>query len=81
VPTVLRVGPYRFFFWSHENRATREPSHIHVKSGDGHAIFWLDPVEYRDGWGYTAQEIAGIERLVLTHKSELLEYWHDFFRD
>ena len=28
VPTILRVGPYRFFFFSNENN---EPAHIHVQ--------------------------------------------------
>ena len=27
MPTVLRIGPYRFYFWSHE---LNEPLHIHV---------------------------------------------------
>jgi len=41
MPTVLRRGPYRFFFvsvdWS-------EPPHIHVRREDKTAKFWLDPV-------------------------------------
>jgi len=48
VPTVGRFGPYRSFFWSHENRSTSESPHIHVTSG-----LWLTPVAYRDSWGYT----------------------------
>ncbi|WP_210417809.1 DUF4160 domain-containing protein [Bythopirellula goksoeyrii] len=27
MPTVLRSGPYRFYFWSHE---LGEPPHVHV---------------------------------------------------
>ncbi|WP_439481025.1 DUF4160 domain-containing protein [Cyclobacterium plantarum] len=42
MPTVLRIGPYRFFFFSNEGN---EPPHIHVESGEGHAKFWLEPVE------------------------------------
>jgi hypothetical protein len=30
MPTVLRVGRYRFFFFSNENK---EPPHIHIKAG------------------------------------------------
>ncbi len=41
MPTVLRVGRYRFYFFSNENN---EPPHIHVKAGDDEAKFWLDPV-------------------------------------
>jgi uncharacterized protein DUF4160 len=41
MPTVLRVGPYRFFFYA-SDRA--EPVHVHVEGGDGSAKFWLAPV-------------------------------------
>jgi hypothetical protein len=41
VPTVLRVGPYRFFFSSNEGT---EPPHIHVEAGSASAKFWLQPV-------------------------------------
>ena len=81
VPTVHRFGPYRFFFWSHENREIREPPHIHVMSGEAHAIFWLSPVRHRDSWGYTDPEIARIWRLVVAHHTKLLKAWDDFFRD
>lgn len=27
LPTVLRVGPYRFYFYSHE---PNEPPHVHI---------------------------------------------------
>lgn len=38
-PTVLRHGPYRFFFISRE-----EPRmHIHVTCNEGEAKFWLEP--------------------------------------
>jgi hypothetical protein len=79
VPTVHRFGPYRFFFWSHENRSTGEPPHIHVASADGLALFWLSPVAYRDSWGYTPREIDQIRRLVIAHREELLRRWHDYF--
>ena len=40
MPTVLRSGPYRFYFYSHE---PNEPPHIHVDRDDLSAKFWLDP--------------------------------------
>ena len=79
VPSVHRFGPYRFFFWAHENRQRREPPHIHVTSGDSHAIFWLSPVERRESRGYTDREIAVIKRLVVAHRTKLLKAWNDFF--
>lgn len=36
MPTVLRIGPYRFYFYSHE---PNEPSHIHVDRDDLSAKF------------------------------------------
>ncbi|MBR3649165.1 MAG: DUF4160 domain-containing protein [Victivallales bacterium] len=39
MPTVLRVGPYRFFFYSYD---LGERMHIHVICGRNEANFWLD---------------------------------------
>jgi hypothetical protein len=41
MPTVLRIGPYRFFFFSNEGD---EPVHIHVQRERALAKFWLKPV-------------------------------------
>jgi hypothetical protein len=41
MPTVVRVGPYRMFFYSNEGS---EPAHVHVEAGDHVAKFWLSPV-------------------------------------
>ncbi len=41
MPTILRIGPYRFFFYSNEKG---EPSHIHVQRERFLAKFWLNPV-------------------------------------
>jgi hypothetical protein len=38
MPTILRWGPYRAFFYSNERG---EPPHILVRSGDCEAKFWL----------------------------------------
>ena len=44
MPTVLRSGPYRFYFYSHE---PNEPPHIHVDRDDLSAKFWLSPSNWR----------------------------------
>ena len=41
MPTVLRDGPYRFYFYSHE---LNEPPHVHIDRDDLSAKFWLEPV-------------------------------------
>ena len=41
MPTVLRIGSFRFHFYSDERN---EPPHIHVKTPDGECKFWLNPI-------------------------------------
>jgi hypothetical protein len=42
MPTALRSGPYRFYFYSHE---PNEPPHVHIDCDDLSAKFWLNPVQ------------------------------------
>jgi uncharacterized protein YcbX len=79
VPTIHRLGPYRFFFYSDENRETREPPHVHVRSSDGIATFWLSPVSLRDAQAYTPREIERIRRIVIGSREMMLRRWHEFF--
>lgn len=65
MPTILRVGRYRFSFFSNENQ---EPPHVHVKAGDQQAKFWLDPVCLAFNYGYKAHELNEIERIVRQHR-------------
>ena len=41
MPTILRIGPYRFFIYSADRR---EPPHVHIQRDDRCAKFWLRPV-------------------------------------
>ena len=41
MPTVLTIGPHRFYFFSKEGQ---EPPHIHVETAENAAKFWLSPV-------------------------------------
>ena len=76
MPTVLRVGPFRFFFYSGDGG---EPPHVHVEGGDGEAKFWLDPVLIERCRGLNRKELNGIRRIIEQHQEQLLESWHDFF--
>jgi len=49
-PTVLRSGPYRFFFFASDRQ---EPPHIHVKRDDKLAKFWLSPVREAYNYGFS----------------------------
>ena len=74
MPTVLRVGPYRFFFFSNEGR---EPAHIHVKAGGDEARFWLDPVALPSNYGFNNRELNEIMDLAEEHLDALLEAWDE----
>ncbi|HXM59896.1 MAG TPA: DUF4160 domain-containing protein [Terriglobales bacterium] len=76
MPTALRLGPYRFYFYSHE---PNEPSHIHVDRDDLSAKFWLDPVQLAANFGFRAHELREIQSIVLYHRAQLLEAWNEFF--
>ena len=70
MPTVLRLGPYRFYFYSHDET---EPPHIHIDRDDLSAKFWLDPVTLAADVGFGAVELRRIGRLVEQHETVLLE--------
>jgi hypothetical protein len=77
MPVALRLGPYRFFFWSRENN---EPPHVHVMRERLEAKFWLEPVvEIAENWGFARHELNRIARLVQENRDVLLEQWHEHF--
>ena len=76
MPALLRVGGYRFFFYSLEDR---EPSHIHVAHAGRYAKFWLDPVTLASNRGFRSHELTVIRNLVLEHRDFFLEKWNAYF--
>lgn len=76
VPTILRIGPYRFFFYSNEND---EPAHIHVQRDRALAKFWLGPVALASSTGFSAQELTKLSRLVQENATTFVEAWNEFF--
>lgn len=78
MPTVLRSGPYRFFFYSGDGN---EPPHVHVERDDRIGKFWLDPVRIQGRGGLSRGDIQRIIRLVEAHQATLIEAWHDYFDD
>ena len=76
MPTVLRSGPYRFFFYAGDRD---EPQHIHVERDDRIGKFWLDPVRLHSSGGFARVEIARIEKVVTDHRFELMEAWNEYF--
>lgn len=78
MPTVLREGPYRFYFYSHE---PNESPHVHVDRDDASAKFWLEPVALAWNLGFRAQELRDIERLIRGRRAFLLEAWYGYHGD
>jgi hypothetical protein len=77
MPDALRIGPYRFYFWSRENR---EPPHIHVKRDRNEAKYWLEPaVALARNGGFAKRELNVIRELVEQNRAFLLEKWHEHF--
>jgi Domain of unknown function (DUF4160) len=76
MPTVLRSGAFRFFFYSLENG---EPPHIHVERGDGTAKYWLDPVELARSRGFRARDLTRLRATIIEHRNAFLEAWNAHF--
>ena len=77
MPSVLRIGSHRFYFFSREGH---EPPHIHVETGDNAAKFWLAPVQLAWTVGYNSREIRQLRELVQENAELFLERWNEYFR-
>lgn len=76
MPTVLRIGRFRFYFFSNERE---EPPHIHVKAAENQAKFWLNPTQLASNYGFLSRELSELERLVEQNESFFLEVWNEYF--
>jgi hypothetical protein len=75
-PTVLRVGGFRFYFFSRE-----EPRpHVHVQHADGEAKFWIEPtVELNRNYGLKWSDVADAEKIIVEHLDEIRSAWGKHF--
>jgi hypothetical protein len=76
MPTVLRQGPYRFFWYSHE---PNEPAHVHIDRVQCSAKFWLEPVGLARNMGSRRHELKRIGIIIGNNRTFLLEAWHGYF--
>jgi hypothetical protein len=75
MPTVLRSGPYRFFFYSGDRD---ELPHVRVVRDDCEAKCWLDPVWLERSRGFARREINTIQEIIEENQQHLLDSWHEY---
>jgi hypothetical protein len=80
VPTVLRKGSWRFYFYSNEGC---EPPHVHV-AGEGSrtaevAKFWLSPVRVVRSRRIPPHELHRLARVVAENRDLFLRRWDEHF--
>ncbi len=76
MPTILIIGNYSFHFYSSEGL---EPPHIHIRSGNARAKFWLDPVIFATSSGFRPYELRKLEKIVKEHEQLFTEAWNEYF--
>ncbi len=76
MPTILREGPYRFFFYVSDRN---EPPHVHVERDNRVAKFWLNPVRLQGDGGLPRSEVRRLTRIVERHQDQLREAWDERF--
>lgn len=78
MPTVLRIGPYRFFFYAGDRD---EPQHIHIEKDNKLAKFWLNPIRLQSSGGFNRREITQTQQIIQEHQIQLMEGWNEYFND
>ncbi len=75
-PTILKIGPYRFFFNSREEIRP----HIHVSCQAGVAKFWLEPiVSLASYYRLSPRELRQIENIVREREDDFKSAWGQHF--
>ena len=79
MPTALRTGAYRFYFYSYD---CQERRHMHVDRERYSAKFWIDPeVILAENRGYKRKELRQIERIAIDNLEALRKAWDAFCSD
>ena len=78
MPTILRIGPYRFFFYANDRD---EPPHVHVERERNKAKFWITPVRLDRSGRFSRHEINRIQKMVEDNQKVLLRGWNEHFTD
>ena len=74
MPTVFVKDGFRFFFYSNDH----EPIHVHVRKGDGEAVFDVSAsVELRESAGFEVPELRRAQDLAEEHRELIIKTWHE----
>ncbi|MBA3967664.1 MAG: DUF4160 domain-containing protein [Nitrospirales bacterium] len=76
MPTILKVGPCRFFFYAGDRG---EPMHVHVEHENRIAKFWLNPIRLHKSGGFNRAQINRIQKIVEENSEKLVEAWNEYF--
>lgn len=76
MPTAMRIGPYRLFFYASDRD---EPLHIHIERDDKVAKFWLAPVRLQRSGGFNRMEISRIHKMIEENSLKIEEAWNEYF--
>ena len=76
MPTIFKIGKYRFFFFSNEGS---ESVHILIESDENCAKFWLEPINLAKSIGYNAKELNEIRKLIIDNVEIIKVKWHEYF--
>lgn len=79
MPVIFRYKAFKFFFYSNEGNP-REAMHVHVRSPEGEAKFWLQPMVYlADSDGFDARTLRELREVVITNQALIERTWNEHF--
>ncbi len=76
MPTILIIGPYRFFFYSADRL---EPAHVHIERDELVAKLWLHDLKVARHNGFSGAELRRIIGIARDNESALKEAWDAYF--
>lgn len=76
MPEVLRIGGFRFFFFS---RGGREPRYVHVEQAERYAKFWLEPAALAESRGFRGAEMRELYSLIAQYRETFILAWDEHF--
>lgn len=79
MPVIMRVRGYQLLFWSNEGDP-REPLHVHVRSAEARAKFWIEPsIGLAHSFGFRPSDLREIETVIRQNEDLIRRRWHEHF--